>query len=59
MPYVIKKFGKKYKVCKTSGKCFSKKPIPLERAKRQRKALYANEKNSFVDTVYQILLEKD
>jgi hypothetical protein len=40
MPYYIKKFKDGYKVCKKDEtKCFSKKPIPLERAKKQMKAI--------------------
>jgi len=45
MPYVVLKKGPGYKVCKKSDKsvCFSKKPLPKERAEDQRKAMYANE----------------
>lgn len=43
MPYKIKKYGKnKAKVCKPTGKCFSKRPMPLSRAKRQLSALHMN-----------------
>jgi len=45
MPYVVLKKGPGYKVCKKSDKsvCFSKKPLPKERAEDQRKAMYASE----------------
>jgi len=49
MPYIIqevKQEGKKgYKVCKKANpeKCFSKKPLPLETAKRQRTAIIISE----------------
>lgn len=40
MPYIIKEFEEGYKVCKKDGKkCFSKDPIPLKRAIKQRKAI--------------------
>lgn len=45
MPYDIVKQGREgYKVCKPdSTKCFSKKPLTMERAKAQQRALYASE----------------
>lgn len=44
MPYKLQKTGKGFKVCKKAGgKCFSKKPLPKERAKAQMAAIYANE----------------
>lgn len=49
MPYIIqevKQEGKKgYKVCKKANpeKCFSKKPLPLETAQRQRTAIIISE----------------
>lgn len=45
MPYIIKKFKDGYKVCKRDDKkvCFSNNPIPLERAKKQLKAIGMNE----------------
>jgi hypothetical protein len=40
MPYVkVKKFGSKYKVCDPEGKCLSKKPLSLEKAKKQELAV--------------------
>lgn len=46
MPYAIHKKGSGYKVCKkVGGKCFSKKPLPLARAKRQMSAIQMNESN--------------
>lgn len=49
MPYIIKKVkenGKTgYKVCKLDepSKCFSKHPLPEERAKKQRTAIIMSE----------------
>jgi hypothetical protein len=45
MPYKIKKVGKGYKVCKATNpkKCFSKKPLPLMRAKKQMTAINISE----------------
>ncbi len=45
MPYRLKKIGDKYKVCLVANpsKCFSKEPIPLERAEKQIKAIEASE----------------
>lgn len=40
MPYKIKKTKGGYKVCKKRGnKCFSKKPLPKEKAKAQLSAI--------------------
>jgi hypothetical protein len=45
MPYEIKKVTGGYKVCKKNEKkCFSKKPLKLEKAKKQMKAIIINEK---------------
>jgi hypothetical protein len=45
MPYKIVKAGGGAKVCKKEGgKCFSKKPLSVGRAKAQLKAIYANTK---------------
>jgi hypothetical protein len=45
MPYIIKKFNKGFKVCKMddSQKCFSKKPLTQEKAKKQKKAIEISE----------------
>jgi len=44
MPYEIKKIDSGYKVCKeNTDECYSKKPLPLERAKRQQKAIGISE----------------
>lgn len=41
MPYIIKAVGDGYKVCKKDKpkRCFSKAPLPKERAEKQRKAI--------------------
>lgn len=45
MPYTIKKVKNGYKVCLTANKkkCFSKIGIPLERAKKQMRAIGMSE----------------
>lgn len=48
MPYDLQKSPKGYFVVnRETGKRYSKKPIPLERAQRQRRAIYASE-NGYV-----------
>lgn len=42
MPYFLKQVGKKYYVVDTTGKQYSKKPLPKARAERQMKALHIN-----------------
>jgi DNA polymerase I-like protein with 3'-5' exonuclease and polymerase domains len=42
MPYKIKKINGGYKVCKTTGKCFSKKPLSKKKAVAQRAAIAIN-----------------
>lgn len=59
MPYKIRKKGKGYKVCKTSGKCFSKKPLSYKRAVSQMRAIRANETNGFARIVMQVLNENN
>ena len=51
MPYKIVKKGKGYKVCKPSGKCFSKKKLSKKMANKQRAAIAINthESNNFFD----------
>ena len=48
MPYAIKKSGNGYKVYnKETGKTYSRKPMPKEKALKQMKALYANMNEMF------------
>ena len=47
MPYKIRKKGKGYKVCKTSGKCYSKKPLSKKMAQKQRAAIAINTYEKF------------
>jgi len=52
MPYIIKTSKDGFKVCKKSktDECFSKEPIPLERAKKQRVAIIISEnKKEYLD----------
>jgi hypothetical protein len=52
MPYIIKSSKDGFKVCKKSNtdECFSKEPLPLERAKKQRVAIIINEnKQEYLD----------
>lgn len=59
MPYSINKVGKGYKVCKKDeSKCFSKKPLPHERAISQLKAIEVNshgESNTINEKNYKIV----
>jgi len=57
MPYKIKKVKTGFKVCKPSGKCFSKTPMTKERALKQQRALYANE-SFFVQIINDVLKER-
>jgi hypothetical protein len=45
MPYILKEVGEGYKVCKKDNpkRCFSKDPIPKERAVKQRTAIILSE----------------
>jgi hypothetical protein len=43
MPYTIESSGKGFKVCDSTGKCFSKKGLPLKTAERQRVAIALSE----------------
>lgn len=66
MPYIIKKFGNRgYKVCKRldTNKCFSNKPITLQNAQKQLKAIGISESktggatkifNSFIEQLKDI-----
>ena len=59
MPYKIRKKGSGYKVCKTTGKCFSKKPLPKKRAMAQMAAIRINEDvNIFESLIYSALYEQ-
>lgn len=42
MPYKLRKKSKGYKVCVSSGKCFSKKPLSRKKALGQLAALKIN-----------------
>lgn len=45
MPYILKKFKNGFKVCKKDNpkECFSKEPMPLENAKKQKTAIILSE----------------
>lgn len=45
MPYMIKKVGYGFKVCekKRPNECFSKKPLSMKQAKKQRTAIILSE----------------
>ena len=49
MPYTIKKVPGGFKVCKANDKtkCFSKKPLTKETAKKQMKAIIMSELNKY------------
>jgi hypothetical protein len=58
MPYIIKKVGKGYKVCKKTGKCFSKKPLSHKKAEAQRAAIAIHtheSKNSLSSLIEKVL----
>lgn len=61
MPYKIRKKGSGYKVCKTTGKCFSKKPLTKRKAIAQRAAIQINSSvistNYFQDLIQECLNE--
>ncbi len=46
MPYSLKKKDEGYKVCKPSGKCFSKKPMTRKKALKQLAAIKINTNES-------------
>lgn len=60
MPYIIKKFEDGYKVCKKDepDKCFSKKPLTEETAKKQEKAIILSEMKGGALTHRQNVLKK-
>jgi hypothetical protein len=61
MPFKVTKRGGGYKVCKPSGKCYSKKTMSKQQAERQQRAMYANyqptHKESFDQVVNSLLKE--
>ncbi len=57
MPYNVRKKKGGYKVCKPTGKCFSKKTMTKGQAEKQRRALYANVEESFNQLVERLLSE--
>jgi hypothetical protein len=56
MPYKIRKKGSGYKVCKTSGKCFSKKPLSKKRAIAQRAAIQINSSTNYFESLIESIL---
>lgn len=56
MPYKIRKKGSGYKVCKTTGKCFSKKPLSKKRAIAQRAAIQINSNTNYFSKLIQSVL---
>lgn len=57
MPFKVTKKDGGYKVCKPSGKCFSKKTMSKQQAKSQQRAMYANYEESFDQAVDRLLRE--
>jgi hypothetical protein len=56
MPYKIRKKGSGYKVCKTTGKCFSKKPLSKKRAIAQRAAIQINSSTNYFESLIESIL---
>jgi hypothetical protein len=56
MPYKIRKKGSGYKVCKTTGKCFSKKPLSKKRAIAQRAAIQINSNSNYFSKLIESVL---
>lgn len=56
MPYKIRKKGSGYKVCKTTGKCFSKKPLSKKRAIAQRAAIQINSSTNYFERLIESVL---
>jgi hypothetical protein len=56
MPYKIRKRGSGYKVCKTTGKCFSKKPLSKKRAIAQRAAIQINSSTNYFESLIESIL---
>lgn len=60
MPYNIVKKGSGYKVCKPSGKCFSKKKLTKKMAKKQQAAISINarESTNYFESLIESLLNE-
>jgi hypothetical protein len=56
MPYKIRKKGSGYKVCKTTGKCFSKKPLSKKGAIAQRAAIQINSNTNYFSKLIESVL---
>lgn len=56
MPYKIRKKGSGFKVCKTTGKCFSKKPLSKKRAIAQRAAIQINSSVNYFESLIESVL---
>jgi hypothetical protein len=56
MPYKIRKKGSGYKVCKTSGKCFSKKPLSRKKAIAQRAAIQINASVNYFESLIESVI---
>jgi hypothetical protein len=56
MPYKIRKKGSGYKVCKTTGKCFSKKPLSKKTAIAQRAAIQINASVNYFESLIESVI---
>lgn len=56
MPYKIRKKGSGFKVCKTTGKCFSKKPLSKKKAIAQRAAIQINASVNYFESLIESFL---
>lgn len=57
MPYKIRKKEGGFKVCKLSGKCFSKKPLSKKRAKAQMVAIQINSNTNSINYFHNLIKE--
>jgi hypothetical protein len=57
MPYNIVKKGSGFKVCKPSGKCFSKKKMTKKKANAQRTAIILNSQYKESKNYFETLIE--